>query len=123
MYVRQQPRETVHHFWARFLLVKNKIKDCCDDDAVPVFHRNCTDEGIRNALDHRCIQSFTELSHVVWKYCAMESMWKAQKTQLEPAAFRQCTARAKGMHPHEASDHKPVGNKNKPFSVYMSILD
>ena len=27
----------VHHFWARFLLVKNKIKDCCDDDTVSVF--------------------------------------------------------------------------------------
>ena len=62
MYVRQQPQETVHHFWARFLLVKNKIKDCCDDDAVSVFHRNCTDEGLQNALDRRRIQSFMELS-------------------------------------------------------------
>ena len=55
MYVRQQPQETVHHFWARFLLVKNKIKDCCDDDVISVFHRNCTDEGIQNALDNRHI--------------------------------------------------------------------
>ena len=31
MYIRQQPQETVHHFGARFLLVKNKIKDFCDD--------------------------------------------------------------------------------------------
>ena len=77
MYVQQQPQETVHHFWARFLLVKNKIKDCSDDDVVSDFHHNCTDEGILNALDRCHIQSFTELSHVVRKYCAMESIWKA----------------------------------------------
>ena len=29
------------------------------------FYHNCTDEGIRNALDRRHIQSFAELSHVV----------------------------------------------------------
>ena len=93
MYVRQQPQETVHHFWARFLLVKNRIKDCPDDDdVVLVFHRNCTDEGVLNALDRRHIQSFTELSHVVHKYYAMESTWRAQKTQLQPAAFKQCAA-------------------------------
>ena len=50
MYVRQQPREIVHHFWARFLLVKNKIKDCRDEDAISVFRNNCTDEGILNAI-------------------------------------------------------------------------
>ena len=34
MYVRQQSQETVHQFWARFLLVKDKIKDCRDEDAI-----------------------------------------------------------------------------------------
>ena len=73
MYVRQQPQETVHHFWARFLLVKNKIKYCCDDDVVSVFCRNYTDEGILNALNRRCILHFADLAHIVQKYCAMES--------------------------------------------------
>ena len=84
MYVRQQPQETVHHFWARFLLVKNMFKYCSDDDIVPFFHHNCTDEGILNALDRRHIQSFTELSHVVQKYCAMESTWRARKLNWSP---------------------------------------
>ena len=123
MYVRQQRHETVHHFWARFLLVKNKIKDCCDNDAVSVFHQNCTDEGIRNALDCHRIQSFTELSHIVRKYCSMESTWKAQKTQLEPAAFKQCTARAKRIHPYKASERDPIGKKNKPFGGHRNVLD
>ena len=77
MYVRRHPQESVHHFCARFLLVKNKIEDCPDDDVVSVFHRNCTDEGILNALDHCHIQSFTELSHIVQKHYAMESIWRA----------------------------------------------
>ena len=65
MYVRQQPQETVHHFWARFLLVKNKIKNCCDKDAVSVLCRNYTDEGILNALNRRRILHFADLAHIV----------------------------------------------------------
>ena len=77
MLVRQQPQETVHHFWARFLLVKNKIKDCCDNYAVSVFYRNCTDEGILNTLNCRRILHFADLAHIIQKYCAMESASKA----------------------------------------------
>ena len=28
MSIKQQSQEKVHHFWARFLLVKDKVKDC-----------------------------------------------------------------------------------------------
>ena len=28
IHIKQQSQATVHHFWARFLLVKGKIKDC-----------------------------------------------------------------------------------------------
>ena len=88
MYVRQQPQETVHHFWARFLLVKNKIKDCCDDDVVSVFCLNCTDEGILSALSYHRILHFADLAHIVQKYCAMESAWKAQTARWEPPSFK-----------------------------------
>ena len=33
-HIRQEPHETVHHYWARFLLVMNKVKDCREEDAV-----------------------------------------------------------------------------------------
>ena len=79
------------------------------------FYHNCTDEGIQNALDRRRIQSFMELSHIVQKYRVMESTWKAQKTQLEPAVFKQCTAQAKLVNQYEASDHKPVDKKTNPL--------
>ena len=93
MYVRQQPEETVHHFWARFLLVKNKIKGCCDGDAVSVLCHNCTDEGILNALNRHRILHFADLAHIVKKYCAMESASKAQTARWEPPAFKQPTGR------------------------------
>jgi hypothetical protein len=73
MYVRQQSQETVHHFWARFLLVKDKIEDCRDKDAISAFCNNCTDEGILNAINLRNVSHFADLATIVQKYCAMES--------------------------------------------------
>ena len=84
-----------HHFWARFLLIKNKIKDCYNDDAVSVFCRNCTNEGIVNALNRCRIQHFIELAQIVQKYCMMESAWKGQTARWEPPAFKQLTGREK----------------------------
>ena len=39
-HIRQEPQETVHHFWARFLLVMNKVKDCREEDAISFFCKN-----------------------------------------------------------------------------------
>ena len=46
--IRQEPQETVHHYWARFLLAMNKVKDCREEDAILFFCNNCTDKGILN---------------------------------------------------------------------------
>ena len=35
--IRQEPAETVHHYWARFLLVMDRIKDCREEDAISLF--------------------------------------------------------------------------------------
>ena len=51
--IRQEPDEIVHHYWARFLLVMNRIKDCCEGDAISFFYNNCTDIGILNAISRR----------------------------------------------------------------------
>ena len=67
----------VHHFWARFLLVKDKIKDCRDEDAISLFCNNCTDKGILNAINRSRVLHFTDLVTIVQKYCTMESTWKA----------------------------------------------
>ena len=123
MYVRQQPRETVHHFWARFLLVKNKIKDCHDDDAISVFHNNCTNEGIINALNRRRFMHFADLARIVQKYCTMESVWKTQTTRWEPQAFRPSPGRAKRVHPHGAPNHHPVDKKFKPFTGHKTVFE
>ena len=35
--IRQERDETVHHYWARFLLMMNKVKDCREEDAFSLF--------------------------------------------------------------------------------------
>ena len=65
MHIRQQSQETVHHFWARFLLVKDKIKDCRDEDTISLFCNNCTDERILNAINRRHVLHFTNLATIV----------------------------------------------------------
>ena len=63
MSIQKQSQETVHHFWARFLLVKDKVKDCRDEDAISAFRNNCTDEGILNAINRRRILHFADLGN------------------------------------------------------------
>ena len=75
MSIKHQSQKTVH-FSARFLLVKNKIKDCRDEEAISVFRNNCRDEGILNAINRHRILHFADLATIVQKYCTMESAWK-----------------------------------------------
>ena len=77
-HIRQAPQETVHHYWARFLLVMNKVKDCREEDAISFFCNNCTDKGILNAISLRDIEHFVDLAAIVRKYCAVESAWKTE---------------------------------------------
>ena len=66
-HIRQEPQETVHHYWARFLLVMNKVKDCREEDAISFFCKNCTDRGIINAISRRDIAHFADLAAIVRK--------------------------------------------------------
>ena len=71
--IRQDPAETVLHYWARFLLVMDKIKDCREENAISIFCNNCTDKGILNTVSRREITCFADLASIVQKYCAMGS--------------------------------------------------
>ena len=63
--IRQEPDETVHHYWARFLLVKNRLRDCREEEAISIFYNNCTDKGILNTISHRDITRFIDLASIV----------------------------------------------------------
>ena len=76
--IQQEPTETVHHYWARFLLVMNRTKDYCKEDAISFFCNNCTDNGILNAISRREITRFADLASIVRKYCATESVRKTK---------------------------------------------
>ena len=64
-HIRQEPQEIVHHYWARFLLVMSKVKDCREEDAISFFCKNCTDKGILNAISRRDIAHFADLVAIV----------------------------------------------------------
>jgi len=72
--IRQVPGETIHHYWARFLLVMNRIKDCREEEAISFFCNHCMDIGILNAISCREITRFADLASIVRKYCATESV-------------------------------------------------
>ena len=63
--IRQEPEETVHHYWARFLLIMNRTKDCREEAAISFFCNNCTDKGILNAISRRDITRFADLASIV----------------------------------------------------------
>ena len=77
-HIRQEPQETVHRYWVRFLLALNKVKDCREEDVVSLSYKNCTNKGILNAIGRRDIVHFADLAIIVWKYCVMESAWKTK---------------------------------------------
>ena len=99
MSIKQQSQEKVHHFWARFLLVKDKVKDCRDEDAISAFCKNYADEGILTAINRRRILKFADLATIVQKYNAMGSAWETQAAHWEPSVPAQLPLQAKRAHP------------------------
>ena len=95
---KQQSRETFHHLWARFLIVKDKVKDCRDEDAISAFRNNCTNKGLLNAINPRHILHFADLATIVQKYSAMESAWR-DHTVWELSAPTQPLVQTKGCTP------------------------
>jgi len=72
--IRQEPQETIHRYWARFLLALNKVKDCREEDVVSLFGKNCTDKVLLNAISRCDVVHFADLAIIVQKYYAMESV-------------------------------------------------
>ena len=97
-HIRQEPQETVHHYWARFLLAMNKVKDYREEDAILFFCNNCTDKGILNAISHCEITCFADLVSIVRKYCVMKSAWKTETNFWDNPALNTDPVRNKRVH-------------------------
>ena len=119
--IQQQYKETAHHFWARFLLVKYKIEDCDDEDAIIEFRSNCTDEGILHAINRCRISHFADLATIVYKYCTMESAWKTQAACWELPVSTQSLVQVKRTHPSGTPD--PMTKKYKPITRLGMVLE
>ena len=121
MSIQQQSQEMVHHFWARFLLVKDKIKDCRDEEAISAFRNNCMDKGILNTINCRRILHFADLATIVQKYNAMESAWKTQAARWESSAPTQPLIQAKRPYPCNAPD--PIVKKYNSITGHGTVLE
>ena len=119
--IRQEPAETVHHYWARFLLVMNRIKDCREEDAISFFCNNCTDKGILNAISRRDITRFADLASIVRKYCAMESAWKTEIKFWDNPALNTTLVRNKKVHYRQAPGLHT--KKQKPSTGHGTVLE
>jgi len=119
--IQQEPGETVHHYWARFLLVMNRIKDCREKDTISFFYNNCTDIGILNAISRREITCFTDLTSIVRKYCATESVRKTETKFWDNPALNTIPVRNKRAHYRQAPE--PNSKKQKPSIGYGTVLE
>ena len=120
-HIRQEPQETVHHYWARFLLVMNKIKDCREEEAISFFCNNCTNIGILNAISRREITRFADLTSIVRMYCATESVRKTEDKFWDNPAPNTTRVRNKRAHYRQAPE--PNIKKQKPSIGYGTVLE
>ena len=120
-HIRQEPQETVHHYWARFLLVINKVKDCREEDAISFFCKNCTDKGVLKTISRRDIINFADLAAIVQKYCVTKSAWKIQTKFWDPPALTKPIVRTKRVYSCKSSD--PITKKQKPTTGRGTVLE
>ena len=120
MSIKQQSQEKVHHFWARFLLVKDKVKDCRDEDIISAFRNNCTNKGLLNAINRHRILHFADLATIVQMYNAMKSALRDQ-TVWELSVPTQPLVQANRAHPREAPS--PIAKKYKPITRCGTVLE
>ena len=119
--IRQRPEETVHHYWARFLLVMDRIKDCHEESAISIFCNNCTDKGILNAISRRKITRFADLVSIVRIYYAMESVWKTEIKFWDNLALNTNPVRNKRVHHRQTPGFNT--KKQKPSTGKVTVLE
>ena len=99
----------------------SKVKDCCEEDAISFFYKNCTDKEILNAISRRDIAHFADLAAIVQKYYAMESTWKTQTKFWDPPALTKPLVRTKRVHSRKSPN--PITKKPKPTTGRGTILE
>ena len=119
--IRQEPDETVHHYWARFLLVMNRIKDCCEESAISIFCNNCTDKGIMNAISRREVTRFIDLATIIQKYCAVESARNIETRFWDSPALTTMLVRSKRVRHTQAPGLKT--KKQRPPKGHGTVLE
>ena len=99
----------------------NRIKDCHEKEVISLFCNNCTDIGILNTISRREITRFSDLTSIVRKYCATESVRKTDDKFWDNPAPNITRVRNKRAHYRQASE--PNIKTQKPSTGYATAQE
>ena len=68
----QQPRESAHKLWTRFLIKKNQIVDCPNAEALAAFKHSVHDEWLARHLGQEKPKTMAALTALMTRFCAGE---------------------------------------------------
>ena len=98
----QQPGESAHKLWYRFLTKRNQIVDCPDAEALAAFKHIIRDEWLARHLGQENLRTMAALTSLMTRFCAGEDSWLAHRGTSYP-----------GTSEIRDGNGKPRRNKNK----------
>ena len=99
----------------------NRIKDCREKEAISLCFNNCTDIGILNAISRHEITRFADLTSIVRKYYATESVRKTEDKFWDNPAPNTTPVQNRRAYYRHAS--KPNIKKQKPSIGYRTVME
>ena len=81
----QQPGESAHKLWNKFLTKKNQIVDCTDAKALAAFKHNIRDERLARHLGQEKPRTMAALTSFMTRFCAGEDSWLAHRGTNDPS--------------------------------------
>ena len=100
----QQPGESAHKLWNRFLIKKNQIVDCPDAEALAAFKHSVRDEWLARHLGQEKPKSMAALTALMTRFCVGEDSWLARRSN---------NTSNPGTSEARDSNGRPRRNKNK----------
>ena len=85
IHIIQQPGESAHKVWNRFLTKKNKIVDCPDAEALAAFKHSVRDEWLARHLGQEKTRTMAALTSLMTRFYAGEDSWLARCSTSDPS--------------------------------------
>ena len=104
----QQPGESAHKLWNKFLTKKNQIVECPDAKALAAFKHNIRDEWLARHLGQEKPRMMAALASLMTRFCAGEDSWLARRGTSDPGTSEIRDGNGKPRH----TKHKRRNNNS-----------